>query len=122
MSEYQTDHQWMELLRSDEPGIIRTREDWEAFLNDAERVADVFPDCDDETIKAFGEGLIFRGLGLAGADYSMLIDRLTYRKFYEVWATLFGMAANVFEDHKEYYCAKRATCNQSQNQICTSNC
>jgi hypothetical protein len=116
-----TDEEWQKLLSSDNPDIVRCREDWDRIAGDEEACSAILPGCDRATVEAFSEGLVFRNGGLAGADYSMLVDTLTISRFRNVWAR-FGIGPGLLADHDGYMCESRGNCKKTRNYICTSNC
>lgn len=116
-----TEEEWRALLEGDDSRIIRSREDWDGAMAEEDRRSAILPGCDQETVRAFSEGLIFRNGGLAGANYSMLEDRLTYRQFKAVWNN-FGIGEELFQDYNNKECSKPATCSPLTACICTSNC
>ncbi len=117
-----TDEEWRELLRSDDPNIVRSREDWDALIADDERRRSVLPNCEEEIVRAFTEGLEFRGGGLAHADYSMLENCMTVADFFTLWNN-FGMSRKLAgQDHFDHKCDGMHNCEWKPGTICTANC
>lgn len=117
-----TEPEWRALLDSDDPRIIRNREDWDLAMADESRRGSILPDCDDETVQAFSDGLTFRNGGLAGADFTMLEDKLTYRALMNVWNS-FGVGANLMTDYLHKKCDGLHNCDPVITAtVCTSNC
>jgi len=64
-----TDEEWLEFVQRDDVDSIRSRADWDSRLNDGAFRGKLFPNCDDATVEAFSDGLVFRNGVFAGADY-----------------------------------------------------
>lgn len=116
-----TKEEWRKLLESDDPRIVRGREDWDRAMADDSRRNAILPNCDEETVRAFSEGLKFNNGGLAGADYSMLEDTLTLSEFRAVWEP-FAIGTELFTDYMDYSCVSHGDCAKSIGHICTGNC
>ena len=117
-----TVEEWNELLRSDDPNIVRSREDWDALIGDDERRKTIFPNSDEAAISAFTESLAFRNGGLASGDYSMLADSITIKKLEEL-VTNFGIGERLFTDYNGHKCDGMHNCLDGHpHSICTSNC
>src|ERR1043165_7672154 len=107
-----TDEEWKVLLASPATGFIRTHEDWVNSLTAFPSVVRLFGDTathplaglDSETREAFTNSLIFRGGGLAHADYGMLQGKLTEPQFQQLWES-FGIAPSLFLDFRGHACA-----------------
>jgi hypothetical protein len=117
----ETEEEWLALLAGDDPRIVRTREEWDRALADDSRRASLLPNCDEETVRAFSERLIFRNGGLAGANYAMIEDKVTYRSFRLIW-NQFGIGDKLFADYNNKECSRPGTCSPLTACICTSNC
>lgn len=113
-----TEKEWKNLLRGKKRGIVRSLDDWNSLLKTSRNL---LKGCDQNTIDRFTKSLLFKRGGFAHADYSMLVDKLSYRQFEALWAH-FGLSMRLFADHKDYYCERRGTCAGALNRICTSNC
>lgn len=126
-----TDQEWQTLLQSPTTGFIRTHEDWDTSLTAFSRVVQLVgassthpvAGLDTETLEAFTNSLIFRGGGLAHADYSMLQEKLTELQFQQLWEC-FGIAASLFRDYRDRSCAGEGspTCASKLGSLCLSNC
>jgi hypothetical protein len=117
-----TEAEWRALLDGDDPRVIRSHEDWDRAISDEDRRNAILPGCDDETVRAFSEKLVFRNGGLASADASMLGDKLLYRDYKAVWNN-FGIGSGLMTDYEGKACNGAHTCVGSKlTDVCTSNC
>jgi hypothetical protein len=112
------DREWKALLRSKDPNVVRTMEDWKTLLKADESP---FKGIDPKLALEFTKSLTFKNGGLAHADYSMIADVMPYSKFMKIWAH-FGMGGELFADHDGYYCESQGSCYVRTSSICTSNC
>lgn len=91
-------------------------------MDDESRRSSILPDCDDETVQAFSDGLTFANGGLAGADFTMLEDKLTFRALMKVWNN-FGISTDLMTDYLYKKCDGLHNCDPVVASIvCTSNC
>jgi hypothetical protein len=114
-----TDAQWQRLLADPKEEVVRSKKDWHAAC--ADLANHPLPGVDEATVKVFTAGLSFERGGLAHADYSMLLDKLTIGQFHRLWA-FFGISPLLLNDHDNKECSSRATCSTNYACICTSNC
>ena len=115
----ETNREWWALLKSADKTVIRSMKDWKAALADPRR--NPLKGCSPKAVQHFTKSLKFTNGGLGHADYSKVVDELTYLQFQELWAA-FGMGMRIFEDYKDMWCESRATCDNWERHICTSNC
>jgi hypothetical protein len=123
--------EWTDLLASHTTGFIRTHEDWTQSLTDFPRVVQLFGDTashplaglEHETIEMFTNSLMFRGGGLAHADYHILQDKLTELQFAQLWES-FGISASLFLDCRDRACAGDTThtCVSKPGSLCLPHC
>jgi hypothetical protein len=105
-----------------EIAFVRSEDDWRQLLDWARGSdRDPLPGCDDETVRAFSEGLVFRGGGLAGADYAPVAEKLSFTAFRGLFER-FGIGLGLFADYDGYKCEGPGTCTKMHERICTSNC
>lgn len=110
--------QWRALLDSDAQWVVRNEEDWKALLASEDNP---LKNIDQEVVRAFTEGLVFNKGGLAGADYTMLEEIITFAQFYRLWEH-FGLDRGLCDDYKDYKCDGRGNCRRWLGFICTRNC
>jgi hypothetical protein len=115
----ETEREWWALLKSKDKTFIRSIKDWKDALADPKR--NPLRSCDPAAVRHFTKNLKFKNGGLAHADYSKVVTKLTYLQFKRLWGR-FGLGMGLFEDHNNYKCESRGTCTPSQLDICTSNC
>jgi hypothetical protein len=121
--------EFKELTDSDptEVPLIRSMEDWQQYLQRPIDIVHPLSSLSQEEIDEFTRNLVFRNGGLAGAQYSVLKDRLPPDQFRAVFAE-FGIGESLLEmedpsaDHVNYSCSSRGTCAPRGGHICTSNC
>jgi hypothetical protein len=113
-----TEADWLALLASDKKGIVRSAKDRNALLKSKKNPLAGLP---KKAVEAFTKNLVFKNNGLAHADYSPIVDRLTYSEFKKVWEA-FGLSMSLFADHDGYKCAGTGDCESMNDHICTSNC
>jgi hypothetical protein len=113
-----TETEWLAMLANKSVDIVRNMEDWRELLERKDRpLSSVPPDIMSE----FTRGLLFKGLGLAHADYGMLLDYLPQPEIDKLWE-VFGIGPGLLKDYNNYWCGSRATCNKKPGSICTANC
>lgn len=81
---------------------------------------DPFKGVPEEAIRAFTATLIFKGKGLAHANYSALA-KTPDTQLAALWAS-FGISDKLASDYVDYYCAGTGNCAVKSDYICTSNC
>jgi hypothetical protein len=113
-----TDVEFIELMESDANWFIRTLEDFQQF---AQSSKSPLAKLSEEVIDEFGKKLIFRNGGLAGADYSMLVDKLSAEEFETLWE-YFGMSKEYSKGKDNYQCTGPGNCQSQANNYCTNNC
>jgi|ERR1700730_4113620 hypothetical protein len=113
-----TEKEWLVLLASDKKGIVRTAKDWDALVKSKKNPLARLP---KRAVETFTKSLMFKKDGLAHADYSPIVDKLTYPEFKKVWEA-FGLSMSLFADYEGYKCASRGDCQTWNDHICTSNC
>lgn len=117
-----TEAEWKAMMQSKRTDIIRSLEDWKAYVGKTTKEAGhPLAAVDKATVKTFTDRLVFRNGGLAGASYEMLEGKLTEKQFDTLWAA-FGMSPKLLMDYKGSWCSSRATCSARTGSICTSNC
>ena len=117
-----TEADWQVFAQSKDKTRVRSMRAWNRCLrrvrcNPLKRLKKLQP----ELIEQFTESLVFRKGALAGADYSMIVDELSYREFTNLWDK-FGMSGPVLSDHQDYACVGPGDCEKDSDHICTSNC
>ena len=117
-----TEADWKVFVKSNDTSRVRSMKGWKGCLkrmrcNPLKR----FKRSNPELITQFTQSLVFRKKALAGADYSMLVNELSYREFKNLWA-VFGISGPVFVDHQGYACVGQGDCERDSDHICTSNC
>ena len=119
-----TERAFKALMATDpsEVTFIRTRQGWDAHLRNAkaDRESPLYA-ADEEALRSFSESLVFGEKGLAGAQYGLLAERLSFNRF-RVLLGLFGIGLGYLADHDDKYCASRGTCRTEFAAVCTSNC
>jgi hypothetical protein len=113
-----TDEEWEAMLASSRRGFVRTAKQWEALLKSKKNPLTGVP---KKAVDQFTKSLLFKEGGLAHADYSSIVDRLSYPRFKRVWES-FGLSMSLFADHEGYKCVAQGDCESWNNHICTSNC
>ncbi len=113
-----TDKEWEAMLASNRKGFVRDAKQWEALLKSKKNPLAGLP---KKAVDEFTKSLQFKHGGFAHANYSSVVDRLTYPKFKALWES-FGLSMSLFEDHEGYQCAGTGTCSPISSHICTSNC
>lgn len=114
----QTEREWWMMLHSDDRTFIRSMDDWKKALA---RKDSPLAGIDDATVKAFTKSLKFKNGALGHADYGIVADELSYRRFSNLWGR-FGIGMGLFEDHKDYKCESAGTCGYLYLKICMSSC
>ena len=134
-----TPSEWKLLMKmdlKDTIGLIRTLKDWDRYILESDtnhcQITDLHMDydfrskehplsgLDKEDIERFASNLVFRNGGIAGARFSMLDDKMSYRKFLGLWAR-FGIDLNLLAEWDERYCVN-GKCFSEADSICTTNC
>ena len=114
----ETEREWWMMLHSDDRTFIRSIEDWKKALKSKNNP---LAGIDEATVKAFTKNLRFSNGALGHANYDVVQDELSYRRFSALWGR-FGLGMGLFEDYKDRDCSKRATCSSSITEICLSSC
>jgi hypothetical protein len=112
------DREWKTLLRSKDKNVVRTASEWKKLI--ASRGSPL-AGVDQKLVTKFTKSLKFKNGGLAHADYSMLVNEVSFSKFRKIWEH-FGMDLTLFADHDGYRCVGNGSCQALSNYICTSNC
>ncbi len=107
-----------ELMDSDADWFIRTLEDFRQFVQSTKNPLSKLK---EEVIKDFEDKLIFRNGGLAGADYSMLIDKLTEDEI-ETLMEYFGISREYGKGINKHRCTAPGNCRFYVHFYCTDNC
>lgn len=98
--------------------IIRSRDDWKAYLSSDESVCKGVP---KKVLKEFTNSLHING-GLGAMRYGELQNNLTFRQFRDLLHR-FGIDLGLFVDYDGYYCSGKGTCSTSATSICIGeNC
>jgi hypothetical protein len=121
-----TGREWKKLMKmspADTPGLIRSHEHWAEYVRRAETHGGEHPlrELDSKLLHEFGESLVFRNGGLAGARYGELAERLSFRRFRGLFGQ-FGIDLGLLQAWDNKYCAERATCRTEYAAVCTDNC
>jgi hypothetical protein len=107
-----------ELLENPDAKVIRTMEDWKAYLGSEECALRDLP---RDLQEKFTESLVLNN-GLAAFQYDEIENRLTFRQFRSL-LNRFGMDLGVFVDYDGYYCESKGTCTKRIGSICIGdNC
>lgn len=107
-----------ELLEDEEAPIIRTKEDWRAYLGSDECVLKGVP---REIVEEFTESLVLNN-GLGAFRYGRLDEALTFQQFRGLLGR-FGIDLGLFADYDGYYCSGTGTCSKQLHSICIGdNC
>lgn len=113
-----TDEEWEAMLASNRKGFVRNLKEWEALLKSKKNPLAGLP---KKAVDQFTKSLKFKNGGFAHANYSSIVDRLTYPQFKRLWES-FGLSMPLVADHDGYYCEEKGTCTAITSHICTSNC
>jgi hypothetical protein len=97
-----TNEQYEAIGNSSASSFIRTSDQWDSYLQQ-QHGNHPLSGCDQAAIDAFTTGLRFNRGVLAGADYRMIADKLSYLQFMELWA-LFGISPTLFDGIKDQTC------------------
>jgi len=109
---------FLDLMESDADWFIRTLEDFKQLVGSSKNPLSKLS---AEVIEEFGQKLIFRNGGLAGADYTMLVDKLTTEEFDTLWE-YFGISKEYGKGQHNYECTGPGNCQSKASNYCTNNC
>jgi hypothetical protein len=115
----QTQREWWAILKSNDKTFIRTMEDWNKAI--ANPKSNPLKGCDPKAITHFTKNLKFINGGLGHANYSEIVEQLSYMQFQNLW-NKFGLSMGLFEDQKDSACTGIHKCSASAGDICTGNC
>ncbi|NKF95651.1 hypothetical protein GO290_02744 [Ralstonia solanacearum] len=113
-----TKEEWELLLAGNEPGVVRSLDDWNALRNAPDFALRDLPSGD---VQRFTDALEFRNGGLAHADYRHIKDKMTVAQYKQLWAH-FGLSMKLIADYDDRWCDSPGNCIMRDSTVCTSNC
>lgn len=115
-----TEIAWLALLQTKPEGLITNSKEWENFKNSDSFYKNPLSQVPKDSLLKFEESISYGEFGLASVYYGSILPYLKGDQFLDVLC-LFGIG-RFYEDHTNYYCAGKGTCERRNNFICTGNC